>query len=168
MTELDDALAPVRAALLESAEADAERIRGEAEEVARRTVAAAHKEAARIRARARRQGACDAASALAADRARARRQARATVLAARREGYEALRVAAHEAVLRWHDDPGYPRLHEALRVAARRALGRGVRLHDAPDGGVIGERTGRRIDLSLTGFADRAVDVCAADLEQGP
>ena len=168
MNELGKALVPVRAALLQSAQEDAARIRAEAEDAARRTVTAARKEAARIRARARRQGAADATSALATERARVRRLARATVLAARREGYEALRSAAREAVVRWRDDPGYPRLHEALQAAAHRALGRSARLRDAPEGGVVGERAGRRIDLSLTGFSDRAVEACAPGLEQGP
>jgi vacuolar-type H+-ATPase subunit E/Vma4 len=168
MSGLAEALVPVRAALLESAQQDAARVRAEAEQAAHRTLAAARKEAKRIRARARRQGAAEAASALAADRARARRLARATVLAARREGYEALHTAAREAVVRWREDPGYPRLHDALQVTARRALGRGVRLREAPDGGVVGERAGRRIDLSLTGFAARAVDACAPGLEQKP
>ena len=97
---------------------------------------------------------------------RARREARATVLAAHREGYETLRAAAYEAVLRLRDDPRYPQLHEALTLAARRTLGRGARLRDASDGGVVAERAGRRLDLSLTGFADRAVDACAALLDQ--
>jgi vacuolar-type H+-ATPase subunit E/Vma4 len=154
------------AVVLDSAHVDAARIRAAAAADAEQTLAAAHAEAERILVRARRQGARDAAAAVGAARARARREARATVLAARREGYDVLRAAAREAVLRLRDDPGYPQLHEALVHAARRALGRGARLRDMPEGGVVGDRAGRRLDLSLTGFADRAVDACAALLDQ--
>jgi hypothetical protein len=64
------------------------------------------------------------------------------------------------------DDPGYPQLRKALEDVARHALGRSARISDADGGGVVGRRAGRRVDLSLTGFADRAVDACAARLEE--
>jgi vacuolar-type H+-ATPase subunit E/Vma4 len=162
---MSDDLAPVRAALLASARAEAARIRADADAAAERTVAVAREEAAAILARARKQGAADAAALLGADRSCARRQARALVLAARREGYENLRAAARAAVLRMRYDPGYPRLRTALADAARHTLGRSARIGDTDDGGVVGQRAGRRVDLSLTGFADRAVDACAARLE---
>jgi vacuolar-type H+-ATPase subunit E/Vma4 len=154
------------AALLHAARAEAAAIRAEGEASAGRMLAAAAEEAGRIRARAREQGAREGAAMLGADRSRARKQARATVLAARRDGYQALRAAALDAVLRLRDDPRYPRLHDALSATARRALGRGARLRDAAEGGVVAERNGRRLDLSLTGFADRAVDACADELYQ--
>src|SRR5205823_3043040 len=75
---------------------------------------------------------------------RARREARATVLAAHREGYETLRAAAYEAVLRLRDDPRYPQLHEALTLAARRT--RGWTAHRSPAGPAappVGYRAGR-------------------------
>ena len=166
MTGMDEALATVRAELLATARADAARIRADAEAAAERTLAAAREDADRIRAQARERGAADAAMMLSADRSQARRQARAMVLAARREGYESLRAAARVAVLRLRDEPGYPRLHAALEGAARHALGRSTQIRNAADGGVLGQRAGRRVDLSLTGFADRAVDACAARLEE--
>jgi len=169
MTGRDDlagALAPVREALLDSARAEAARIRAAADAAAEATVAAARDEADQIRAQARERGAADAATALGADRSRVRRQARAVLLAARREGSETLRAAARATVLDVRSDPGYPRLHAALIAAARRSLGPGTRTEPAEDGGVIGTRGARRIDLSLTALADRAVEDCAGGLDQ--
>jgi len=166
MTAGSDDLTAVREAFIASARAEAAQIRAEAAAAVERTIATAREEADRIRAYARKQGAADAAAQLRADRSRARRQARAVVLAARREGYDELRAAARAAVLRIRDDPGYPRLRMALEDAARHALGRGAQIGDADGGGVVGRRAGRRVDLSLTGFADRAVDNCAARLEE--
>jgi vacuolar-type H+-ATPase subunit E/Vma4 len=164
--DLANDLAPVRAALLDNARAEAARIEAAAVAAAEAKLAAAREEAERILAQAREQGAADAAAVLAADRARARRRARAVLLAARREGYEALRAAVREAVYAWRDDPGYPQLRTGLARAARRALGPGTRVRDAADGGVIGYQGGRRLDVSLTGFADRAADACAAGLDE--
>src|SRR6266545_2313648 len=73
MTGRDDlagALAPVREALLDSARAEAARIRAAADAAAEATVAAARDEADQIRAQARERGAADAATALGADRSR--------------------------------------------------------------------------------------------------
>lgn len=165
--ELDAALAPVRDALLAAARADAADVLGKARQAAAQERRAADEEAARILSRARRDGAADAAAALAAELAGARQQARAVVLAARREGYEQLRAAARAAVSRLAAEPGYPPLRARLADAVRQALGAGADITEAPGGGVRGAVPGRRLDLSLTGLADRAVDEYGARLE-GP
>jgi hypothetical protein len=53
-----------------------------------------------------------------------------------------------------------------LAEAAQAALGPDAVVSDAPGGGVIAHAGGRVLDLSLAGFADRAVDVLAVDLEE--
>ncbi len=159
-------LEPVAAALLEQARAESAAIRARGEQEAGRCLAEARARAEEIRALARDRGTAQAAAGLAADRSRARREARAAVLAARREAYDALGTAAHRAALRLRDEPGYPALRAALDQAARRVLGPGTQVREAPDGGVVGELGDRRLDLSLAGFAERAVRACAAELER--
>jgi hypothetical protein len=162
------ALAPVRAALLTAARGDAARVREHADAAADRTLVAAEQQAERIRAEAREQGAADAASVLAVERAQNRRRARALVLAARRDAYESLRAAARRTVPVLRDDPGYPLLRQHMADAVRRLLGPDVELREGTGGGVIGTGGGRRVDYSLAGFADRAVDEVAAGLEEPP
>jgi vacuolar-type H+-ATPase subunit H len=155
MTALDAALAPVRAALLGAARAEAQRVRADAEERAATVLADARNRAARMLADATRQGAADADSLLAGERARARRQARAVVLRAGRDAYEALRAQARDAAARLGDDPV---VRGRLVATARDGLGPGARVSDVDGGGVVAEVSGRRLDLSLAGFAARAVD----------
>jgi hypothetical protein len=157
------ALAPVRAALLAAAREDVERERQRAGAAAERALTEATEEAERIRSQARAQGAADAAGTLAIARAQSRRRARATVLAARREAYEELRAAARPAVAALGDDP-LVRRH--LADAVRRLLGPEAELREGTGGGVVGAGGGRRVDYSLTWFADRAVDAVLADQEE--
>jgi hypothetical protein len=102
---------------------------------------------------------------LAADLARARQQARVVVLAARREAYEHLRAVARAAVSGIAAEPGYPALRARLADAVRHVLGADADITAAPGGGVRGAVTGRRLDLSLTRLADRAVDECGGQME---
>jgi vacuolar-type H+-ATPase subunit E/Vma4 len=160
------ALAPVRDALLAAARRDADAVRERSAAAAARTLSAARDAAAQIRAEARARGVEDAATAMASERSRARRRAHAAVLAARREEYESLRTAARSALAELRDDDGYPLLRQHMADAARRLLGPEAQLTEATDGGVIGRAAGRRLDLSLAGFADRAVDAVVADVDQ--
>ncbi len=157
------ALAPVCEALLAAARAGADRVTGQAEADASAMLAAASAQAAQILAAARTGGTADAAAAMAAEQARARRQARAAVLRARREAYERLRTQARAAVAELVHQPGYARLRARLATVARAALGPEADVRDADGGGVIGTVPGRRVDLSLARFADRAVDAVAAE-----
>lgn len=159
-------LEPVRATLLDAARADATDLLHRAEQAGAHTRAAAEQEAAQILAKAREVGAADAGAALAAERTRARQEARTTVLAARREAYEQLRAAARTAVARLADEPGYPAVRQRLADTARRVLGAQAQITDVPGGGVRGQAPGRRLDLSLTDVADRAVDEYAGRMER--
>jgi vacuolar-type H+-ATPase subunit E/Vma4 len=152
-----EALAPVRAALLAAARADAARTTSEAETAAAETLAAARAAASTIRREAYAQGAASGAATAAMERNRVRRAARAEVLSAQRDGYEQLRAAARRAAGQLAAGPGYPVLRRRLAAAAAEALGPGAVVRDGDGGGVIGELPGRRVDYSLAGFADRAV-----------
>lgn len=160
------ALAPVRAALLAAAHRDADDLRARAAAAAAATVAAAAAEAERVGLQAREQGAADAAAGLAAERARARREAHSRVLRARYEAYEELCAAARLAVGALRDEPGYPELRRHLVEAARRLLGPDAVLEEATGGGIVGYAAGRRVDYSLARFADRVVSAVAARADE--
>jgi vacuolar-type H+-ATPase subunit E/Vma4 len=163
---LANALDPVRQALLAWARADADAIRTNSEADAHATLSAATAQAERIRSEARRQGTADADAAIDTDRSAARRAAQALVLRARREAYERLRAAAREKVRALRDEPDFPAARERLVHAVRKALGPEAMISQAADGGVVGVTAGRRLDLSLGGFADRVTDAVLAAEEQ--
>lgn len=152
------ALAPVREALLTAARADAAQALAAADVAAASILATSQAGADRIRQEARAQGTANGTVAAAAERNQARRAARARVLSAERDAYQQLRGAARAAVARLADEPGYPRLRAAMAAAVARRLDPEATVSDAAGGGVIGQVPGRRVDYSLAGFADRAVD----------
>jgi hypothetical protein len=156
-TAFDKALAPVRAALAEHARREGAQALADADAAvaAERTAAAA--EAERLLDLARAAGAADAASA-AVDRARADREAREAVLRAQREEYDSLRGGARAAAAALRLSPDYARLRQSLLAHARALLGPEAVIVDTDDGGIVGSVPGRRVDLSLATFADRAVD----------
>ncbi|HEY8474223.1 MAG TPA: hypothetical protein VIL37_16510 [Natronosporangium sp.] len=164
-TGFEAALRPVRAALLAAARADAGRIVAEAEQAAAATLAQGRAAADRIRTEARAQGTASGQAVAAAARRRARRAARARVMLARREAYEQLRAAARRAVARLPAEPDWPRRRAALAAAVTARLGPGTVIRETADGGVVGERAGRRVDCSLAVLADRAADAVAQQLQ---
>src|SRR5689334_10550009 len=160
---IEDALRPVCEALLAAARRDADRVLRSARTRAEELVADAVRRASAIRDEARCQGEADAAAAVTAERAAARRSARAAVLHAQRDAYEQLRSAARVAVAALREAPDYPALRAGLVAWLHRALGPDAEVRDLPDGGVAGGLDGRRVDYSLAGFADRAVDAVLAE-----
>lgn len=167
-TDLDADLAPVRAALLAEARAEADRVVAAARRDAAATITAARAQAARIRAEAAGNGAADAAQAAAATRVRARRQARAIELRARRQAYDALHERATGAVTALTGDPGYPAIRAGLVAAARDRLGPDAAIREPPGGGIVAQAPGLRLDLSLVGFVDAAVLAVVAEREEAP
>lgn len=164
-TAAPDTLLPVREALLAHARADAERLLAEVDAEGDAIIARAQAEADAIRAEARAQGEADAAAVLVAERARARRQARAVVLAAQREGYAALRARALEEAATLRADPAYATWCDGVRENVLAALGPDAVVTEHPEGGVLGEASGRRVAYTLPGLAGRALDALGTDLE---
>ncbi|HET8680717.1 MAG TPA: hypothetical protein VFM54_02405 [Micromonosporaceae bacterium] len=156
------ALAPVRDALLAAARADAQRLDAQAQAETDQVLAAARQEAQRLLAEARQRGGAEAEAAVAAEAAGARRRGRAVIMRARREAYESLVTAARAAVAELRGDPAYPATRDRLAAAARAALGPDAGVREAAGGGVVAEAGARRVDLSLSGFAERAAAQVAA------
>ncbi len=153
---------------LAEARAAAEQIRATAEAAAEaRLVEAAHTAEA-ILARAGEEAAAEAEREHAAAMVRERRRARRVVLEAQRSAYDELvqRVRARASALR--TDPAYQELLDGLEQAARRQLGERVAVtrDPAPDGGLLAEADGRRVDYSLPALADRCVHELGAEVER--
>jgi hypothetical protein len=160
------ALAPLRDALLADARAETARLLATAEADAAAELAATQARADATLAEARAEGEADAVAVLTGDRARANRRARATVLRARSDAYQALRAGSQAAMRDLRRGAEYPRLLDRLAAVARAELGPSATFVEDASGGVLAEAEGRRLDYSLTGFADRAVDALGSDLER--
>lgn len=160
--ELQIALQPLRAALIARARAEADLVRTEAETEGRQLLAAARDEAEALLAKARAQGAMDAAAMFTSEMDRARRSARGVVLAAQNAAYHELRQRALTAVRALVADPaGRGRLETVLR----NQLGDQAVLQEHADGGIVAETPdGRSVDASVEKLVDRAL--ADLDLEQ--
>jgi hypothetical protein len=161
-----DPLLAVRTALLARAAADAQRLHAEADADADEIITRARAEADAIRTEARAQGEADAAAELVAERARARRQARGVVLRAQRECFDELRTRAVLAAASLRDDPSYSEWCDRMRSRLRSALGDEVIISEHPAGGLLGEVPGRRVELTLAGLAEQALNDLGPDVER--
>ena len=156
--QTSDALSPVRAGLLRAAHTDAVALLTGAEREATALLDQARTEARTILDEARRQGEADGADAGRDLLVRARREARSRTLIARRESYEELRRKAAERVRELRRTDDYPSLRERLEHRARVLLGPAAEVTEHADGGVLAQAPGRRVDLSLTALANRALN----------
>ena len=159
------ALAPVRAALLARARAEAEAAVRAAQEEANRTLAEGDAQARALVEQGRREGAADAEAALATERSRTRRRCRGLVLRAQRAAYDALRAATQEQVAGLRDDPAWPAMRAGLAVRARHLLGPAAELAEVPDG-VVARDGPRSADLTLSSLADARLEGLGPEVEQ--
>jgi hypothetical protein len=157
------ARAPVRTALGAAAHRDAAAALGQAAAEVRAVLEEARAQAAAVVDEAGRQGEQDAAAVRARERARAQREARGRVLRAQRAAYEELRRRGRAAVATLRDRPDYPDLLEQVRRRLLAELGPDADVWEPPDGGLVAEVPGRRIEATLDALADRAL----ADLGGG-
>lgn len=157
----DDALEPIRRALIRRARQDAAEILDQARAAARAAREQAEAEATAITERAAAAGRARAARQLAAEHRDAARRRRARDLAARREIYDRWCAASTEAVTRMRFAPEYPQLLSDLRECAHRMLGPQARMIEDPAGGLVARADGRILDLRLTTIAARALDQVA-------
>lgn len=160
------ALAPLRAALLVRALADADATLGRARADARSVLADAAARARRVLMDAAEQGRVDGAAAAGARRLRARRTARATVLAARRAVREETRRRVLEGVGALRSAPDYPTLRDGLVALAREVLGPAAEVVEDPAGGVVARVPGRLLDCTLPALAGHAFDRLGPRLEE--
>lgn len=160
-----DALDTVRAALLETAQRDADGLRTRAASDASALLEDARREAASILEEAQDRGRADGAAIAAANRARSRRAARAIVLRAQREAYDELRRRGRSAVGALRQAPDYIQIRRRLARLAQARAGLDGTVDHHPEGGVVAEAPGRRVDCSLLAMADRAFEALGAEVE---
>jgi vacuolar-type H+-ATPase subunit E/Vma4 len=156
----------VHDALLDRARMDADAALTGADTEAAAMLAAARARAAQLVTEARAEGERDAAAVGARLRARAQREARAAVLHAQAAAYAELRRRSRAAVRALREDPAYPELLAALRARARAQLGAAATVREHPDGGVVAEAPGRRLDAGLDALADAALDGLGAEVQE--
>lgn len=154
-TRQQDALAPVRAALLARARAEAGRELAAAHLDADALLATARAETQSILDTAAEEGRADAALSIAAEHEKARRAARALELTAQREIYDELRQRVTAEVGRAFTDPVR---RDQLVAVIRAELGPRATVRDAPGGGMTGQAAGRVVDLGVEAVTGRAVD----------
>jgi vacuolar-type H+-ATPase subunit E/Vma4 len=159
------ALAPVRAALLDRARAEAEATVRTAQAEADRTLAEGAAQARALVDQARREGAADAEAALAAERSRTRRRCRGLVLGAQRAAYDALRTTTQEQVAALRDDTQWPAMRARLVARGRHLLGPDAELAEVPDGVVVRAGT-RSADLTLSSLAEDRLEELGPEVGQ--
>lgn len=160
-----DELAPVRDFLLDRAQKEAADLITSAGTDAAAVTAAAQREADAILADARARGAADGVAMAAADLTKARRRAREEVLRAQRAAFDELRRRCRVAARDLQTTPEYGALRERLGRIARAQAGSAGSIGDHPDGGIVVQAPGWRLDLSLPAFADRAIEALGPELE---
>jgi vacuolar-type H+-ATPase subunit E/Vma4 len=157
----EQALAPVSAALLASASAQA----GQLIEQARIAAAAlgdkARSDAASAIRAAREEGMAQAAPLAAAELSHARRKARAARLQAEQRATKELQDRIRSAITGLRNDPGYGELRDRLAGLALQAAGPGAVLSEHPAGGVLARAPGVLVDCSLSRIAQRVIDALA-------
>ncbi|MGN8247069.1 V-type ATP synthase subunit E family protein [Cellulomonas soli] len=153
-----DALHPLRDALLADAHAQADALRRDARQRADTLLADAHAQADALLAAATADGRRTARAAAALRSARARRQAHETVLARQNALLDALRQQVTLQVAALRDDPRYPDLVAHLTARAHQVLGPDAVVSPSPHGGVVARSGSRHLDLSLPALATRTLD----------
>jgi hypothetical protein len=161
----NDPLAPVRRALLDHAQRDAEDALAAAEAEAAAVLERAREEAGRLTTQARRDGEHDAEALRREQQARTRRRSRSIVLSAQRAALDELSSQAHRAVRALWDDPVTgPQIRARLTEQARLDLGPDTDVVDHPAGGIEARAAGTKATYLLTDLADEVVARMGADL----
>ena len=153
------ALAPVRAALLRSASAEAGRTLAAARSTAGALRVQARADAADTVSRAREEGRAQAAPLALAELSRGRREARAILLGAELRARDEMEGRIRSAIVGLRNEPGYGVVRDTLSELARRAAGPGATVTEHPAGGVVARAPGVLVDCSLARLAERAIEV---------
>jgi vacuolar-type H+-ATPase subunit E/Vma4 len=153
------ALAPVRAALLRDASAEAERLLASARGAADALLEQARRDAVSKISHAREQGRMQAAQLARAELSRGRREARAIELGAQLHARADVERRIRTAIMGLKDEPGYGELRARLAGLALQAAGPGAAVSEHPEGGVVARGPGALVDCSLPRLAQRAIAV---------
>ena len=155
---VENALAPLRSALLAAATRNADKGVADASAQAEQRIAAARAAADQRLVDARASGQADAAFALAGEAATARQKCRAVLLEAESWVHDERRRQTREAVQQLCADARrYADLRTAVVRQARAILGADATCRDLDVGGWVIETSGRQIDVSIDALTDWAL-----------
>ncbi|MFD8325538.1 hypothetical protein [Streptomyces lydicus] len=160
-----DPLEPVRAAVLQAAHEDADRLLADARRDAADVLARAHSQAGVLLREAHLRGEAEGIRVAAVTVAHARRKARSDLLEAKAQVCDELRDRVAAKVRQCRDEETWPAVRDRLARRVRHALGADATVSEHPDGGVVGMAPGRALDLSLDALVARALDQAGAEIE---
>ncbi len=160
----EEAIEPVRAALLRQAEERADSIVQQARDAAGAMVGRAEQDAARAAALAGDDGRAQARLIASARLGASRRSARERLLGSDLAAYQYLAGRIRNAVLGLRSAPDYPALAARLARFAAGAAGPGALIREPPDGGAVATAAGVTVDCSLPRLADRAISALGPDM----
>ena len=152
------ALAPVRAALLHSASAQAAQILADARRAADTLREQARRDAASMISQAQAEGRAQAAPLARAEISRGHREARAAVLGTELRARGELEHRIESAITGLKDEPGYNELRDGLAELALQAAGPGATISEHPAGGVVARAPGVLVDCSLPKLAQQVIE----------
>jgi hypothetical protein len=164
--EQQAALAPVRAAMLRRAAAEAEAITATARRDAAALLAAMRRDAKAALGQARSDGISLAAPLATAEQGRGRRAARAALLGAERSIRTEAEGRIRAAILSLPGQPGYDELRDRLAALARAAAGPDALVTEHPGGGVIAHAPCVLVDCSLPRLAERVIDALGPQIRE--
>ncbi len=162
----DQALAPVRAALLDGASAEAGKLVAGARSAAAALLTQAQQDAAVRISQARDEGRTQAAQLVRAELSRGHREARAVVLGAQLRAEAEAEGRIRSAITGLKDEPGYATLRERLAGLALQAAGPGAAVTEHPAGGVLASAPDLLVDCSLPTLAARAITALAPRIRE--
>lgn len=152
------ALAPVRAALLRRASAQAAQLLADARGAADVLLEQARQDAASTISQAQAEGRAQAAPLARAEISRGHREARVAALRAELRARDELEHRIGTAIISLKDEPGYDELRDGLAELALRVAGPGATISEHPAGGVVARAPGVLVDCSLPRLAQQAIE----------
>jgi vacuolar-type H+-ATPase subunit E/Vma4 len=162
----ENALAPLRTAMLENARASVAAIRADAEARAAGILNEARRQADLIRSDAEASGEATARADALVRSASARREAHETMLREQSALRAELQRQVRDAAIALRVDPRYPALLDRLSQQCRRILGPETTVAESADGGVTARAGSRRIDLSLPVIAAQTLESMEREVSQ--
>ena len=162
LDELLAQLEPVRRALIEDAQAEADRIIAQASREAALTAEEAKREATELIGRAEDRGAAAAKARADQTLANARGDVHGEILRAQEAVRQRLHHAVRAAAFELRSDRRYRALLKEFERLARNQLGPNVQIEqDGPSGGIMAIAGSRQVDYTLPAVAERVLDgVC--------
>lgn len=160
------ALAPVRAAMLGRASAEAGQLLASARDAAEALLEQARRDAGEMVRKAGEEGRAQAAPLALAELSRGRREARAALLRAEQRAQADVEGRILAAITGLKTEPDYPELRDRLAELALQAAGPGATVTEHRMGGVVARAPGILVDCSLPRLAQQVTEMLGPRIRQ--